>query len=118
ALGVVGRAAGTGSGKTPVINGHIDVVPAGDLTLWTVPPWSATVADGRVYGRGSADMKGGLCCALAALRAIRAAGLTLDGAVAIQSVVGEEDGGIGTLAALERGHTGDAAIVLEPTEMM
>ena len=118
ALGVVGRVGGSGTGKTLVLNGHIDVVPAGDLTLWTVPPWSATVADGRVYGRGSADMKGGLCCALAAVQAIRAAGATLDGTVAIQSAVGEEDGGIGTLAALERGHTGDAAIVLEPTEMM
>jgi acetylornithine deacetylase len=109
---------GRGEGKTLVLNGHIDVVPAGDPRLWTVPPWSATVTDERVYGRGSADMKGGLCCALFAARAIRDAGVQLDGAVAIQSVAGEEDGGIGTLAAIERGHIGDAAIVLEPTELM
>jgi acetylornithine deacetylase len=63
-------------------------------------------------------MKGGLCCALAAIRAIRDAGVRLDGAVLLQSVVGEEDGGLGTLAAIERGHTGDAAIVLEPTQLM
>lgn len=128
AVGVVGRTGGVGHpaaaaptgarGRTLVLNGHVDVVPAGDLDLWTVPPWEATVRDGRVYGRGSVDMKGGLCCALAALRAIRDAGARLEGAVLLQSVIGEEDGGLGTLAAIERGHTGDAAIVLEPTELM
>jgi acetylornithine deacetylase len=122
AVGVVGRAGGDGGtgghGRTLVLNGHVDVVPAGDLDLWTVPPWEATVRDGRVYGRGSVDMKGGLCCALAALRAVREAGIRLQGAVLLQSVIGEEDGGLGTLAAIERGHTGDAAIVLEPTELM
>jgi acetylornithine deacetylase len=122
ALGVVGRLGGDGGtgedGRTLVLNGHVDVVPAGDLDLWTVPPWEATLRDGRVYGRGAVDMKGGLCCALAAIRAIRDAGVRLDGTVLLQSVVGEEDGGLGTLAAIERGHTGDAAIVLEPTELM
>jgi acetylornithine deacetylase len=121
AVGVVGRVgAGSGhvGGPTLVLNGHVDVVPAGDLDRWTVPPWEATVRDGRVYGRGSVDMKGGLCCALAAIRAIRDAGARLEGTVLIQSVIGEEDGGLGTLAAIERGHTGDAAIVLEPTELM
>lgn len=117
ALGVVGRL-GRGRGRTLVLNGHIDVVPAGEPQRWTVPPWEATVRDGRVYGRGSADMKGGLCCALFAARAVRDAGVDLPGAVLVQSVVGEEDGGLGTLAAIERGHTGDAAIVLEPTELM
>jgi acetylornithine deacetylase len=134
AVGVVGRTVGGGrtgaaaptgapartgaQGRTLVLNGHVDVVPAGDLELWTVPPWEATVRDGRVYGRGSVDMKGGLCCALAALRAIRDAGARPGGTVLLQSVIGEEDGGLGTLAAIERGHTGDAAIVLEPTELM
>lgn len=117
ALGVVGRL-GSGAGATLVLNGHIDVVPAGEADRWTVPPWRGTVRDGRVYGRGSADMKGGLCCALFAARAIREAGITLSGSVLLQSVVGEEDGGVGTLAAIRRGYTGDAAIVLEPTEMV
>jgi acetylornithine deacetylase len=117
ALGVVGRY-GRGNGRTLVLNGHVDVVPAGEPQLWSVPPWHATIRDGRVYGRGAADMKGGLCCALFALRAIRDAGVGIGGSVLIQSVVGEEDGGLGTLAAIERGHTGDAAIVLEPTELM
>jgi acetylornithine deacetylase len=117
ALGVVGRL-GRGGGRILVLNGHSDVVPAGEPDRWTVPPWEATVRAGRVYGRGAVDMKGGLCCALFAVRAIRDAGIDLAGTVLIQSVVGEEDGGVGTLAAIERGHTGDGAIVLEPTALM
>ncbi len=117
ALGVVGRT-GTGRGPTLVLNGHVDVVPAGDLERWSVPPWRGTVRDGRVYGRGSADMKGGLCCASFAVRALRDAGVRLRGSALIQSVIGEEDGGLGTLAAIRRGHTGDAAIVLEPTQLV
>lgn len=123
ALGVVGRFgdgsfAAPGDGPVLVLNGHVDVVPAGEPDRWTVPPFEATVKDGRVYGRGSADMKGGLLCALFALRAIREAGVELAGSVLVQSVVGEEDGGLGTLAAVRRGHTGDGAIVLEPTELV
>jgi acetylornithine deacetylase len=119
-LGVVGRfGAGTfrapGTGPTLVLNGHVDVVPAGELRLWSVPPFQATIRDGRVYGRGSADMKAGLLCGLFAIRALIDAGVDLPGAVLLQSVIGEEDGGLGTLAAVRRGHTGDAAIVLEPT---
>lgn len=117
ALGVVGRT-GAGEGPTLILNGHVDVVPAGDLSRWTVPPFHATVRDGHVYGRGSADMKGGLCCALAAVDAVQRAGVRLKGSVLVQSVVGEEDGGLGTLASVERGHTGDGAIVLEPTRLV
>ncbi|MGD2129574.1 MAG: ArgE/DapE family deacylase [Lysobacterales bacterium] len=116
ALGVVGRWNG-GDGPALILNGHIDVVPAGKESRWTLPPWNGTVRDGRVYGRGAADMKGGLCCALFAVRALRKAGVSLGGSVMIQSVAGEEDGGLGTLAAIERGHTADAAIILEPTCM-
>ncbi|MFN2315349.1 MAG: ArgE/DapE family deacylase [Gemmatimonadales bacterium] len=117
AVGVVGRW-GSGTGPTLILNGHVDVVPAGDLSRWTVPPFQATVRQARVYGRGAVDMKGPLCCALEAVRAIQRAGITLGGTVVIQSVVGEEDGGLGTLATIQRGHTGDAAIILEPTELM
>lgn len=117
ALGVVGTL-GRADGPTLILNGHIDVVPAGELERWRYPPWQGTVDNGRVYGRGSADMKGGLCCALFAARAIRDAGFELPGRLMIQSVIGEEDGGAGTLAAIERGHCGDAAIIMEPTELM
>lgn len=117
ALGVVGTWGGD-RGHRLILNGHVDVVPAGEPARWTVPPFRATVRDGRVFGRGAADMKGGLCCALYAVKALRRAGVELPGSVTIQSVVGEEDGGLGTLATVLRGHTGDGAIVLEPTELV
>ncbi len=114
ALGVVG-ALGEGGGRTLILNGHVDVVPAGDEANWRYPPWQATVAEGRVYGRGTADMKGGVACMLHAAKAIRDAGVRLSGRLLIETVVGEEDGGIGTLAAVLRGYRGDGAIVVEPT---
>ena len=120
ALGVVGHI-GKGDGPTLILNGHVDVVPAGDRDRWSVDPWRGTVRGDRIYGRGSVDMKGPLCCAIAAVRAIRDADIRLEGRAVIQSVVGEEDGGIGTLAAIRRGwrgYRGDAAIVLEPTQLV
>lgn len=115
-LGVVG-VSGLGNGPALIFNGHVDVVPAGDESLWRFPPWQATIAGGWVYGRGALDMKGGLACAIFAAKAIRDAGVRLKGRLLIQSVIGEEDGGCGTLAAVLRGHTGDGAIVVEPTEL-
>lgn len=117
-LGVVGSY-GRGDGPTLILNGHTDVVPAGELDRWHYPPWRATLneADGNVYGRGALDMKGGLCCALFAVKAIIDAGVQLKGRVLVQSVIGEEDGGAGTLAAVLHGPKADAAIVVEPTEL-
>jgi acetylornithine deacetylase len=123
ALGVVGwtgpAAAGKrgGSGRDLLLNGHIDVVPVGDEAAWTTAPWDPALRDGRVYGRGAVDMKGGLCCALFAAKAIRDAGVGLRGRLSVASVVGEEDGGTGTLATLLRGHTADAAVIAEPTRL-
>jgi acetylornithine deacetylase len=119
-LGVVGVLGGTdaSAGRSLILNGHIDVVPAGDASNWRYPPWQATLDDGRVYGRGTADMKGGLCCALFAAQALRDAGVRLKGRLMIESVIGEEDGGVGTLAAVLRGYTADGAVVVEPTELM
>lgn len=117
ALGVVGVMGGHGPGRDLIFNGHVDVVPAGDEANWRYPPWRGTVADGRVYGRGAVDMKGGLCCALFAARAIRKAGIRLQGRLLVESVVGEEDGGMGTLAAVLRGYRADGAVVVEPTEL-
>ncbi|MGB1251614.1 MAG: ArgE/DapE family deacylase [Candidatus Promineifilaceae bacterium] len=116
-LGVVGSM-GKGNGRSLILNGHVDVVPAGELENWTVDPWRATVKDGKVFGRGALDMKGGLCCALFAAKAIRDAGIELDGKLMIQAVIGEEDGGVGALATCLRGYSADAAIIMEPTELM
>ena len=92
-------------------------MPVGDEAAWTTPPWDPAVRDGRVYGRGAVDMKGGLCCALFAAKAIRDAGVRLRGRLSVASVVGEEDGGTGTLATILRGHTADGAVVVEPTRL-
>ena len=118
ALGVVGAMGENAGGRSLILNGHVDVVPAGEGANWRYPPWQATVADGRVYGRGACDMKGGLVCALYAAKAIRDAGVRLRGQLLIESVVGEEDGGVGTLAAVLRGYRADGAVVVEPTEMI
>jgi acetylornithine deacetylase len=115
-VGVVGTL-GDGNGPTLILNGHVDVVPIGDAAQWSVDPWDATTGDGTVIGRGACDMKGGIAAALAALRAIRANGVKLKGRVSLHSVVAEEDGGAGTLATLVRGHRGDGAISMEPTEL-
>jgi acetylornithine deacetylase len=117
ALGLVGSW-GAASGPTLVLNGHIDVVPPGDLAQWASrDPYCGVTRDGAVYGRGACDMKGGLVCNLFAIAAIRAAGIQLKGRVLLESVVGEEDGGLGTFATLLRGYRGDAAIIPEPTDL-
>ncbi len=125
ALGVVGwtgepadgGVADPAGGRDLLLNGHIDVVPVGDTAAWTTSPWDPVVRDGRVYGRGAVDMKGGLCCALFAAKAVRDAGIRLRGRLSVASVVGEEDGGTGTLAAILRGHVADGAVVVEPTRL-
>jgi acetylornithine deacetylase len=116
-LGVVGVLGEDRGGRSLILNGHTDVVPAGDPSNWRYPPWQGTIADGRVYGRGSVDMKGGLCCALLAAKALREAGVRLAGRLIVESVIGEEDGGVGTLAAVLRGYRADGAIIIEPTEL-
>ncbi len=109
---------GDNDGPTLILNGHIDVVPPGDVSQWTTgSPYSGRLEDGKVYGRGACDMKGGLVCNLFAVKAIQAAGIKLKGRVLLQSVVGEEDGGLGTFATLRRGYRGDAAIITEPTNL-
>jgi acetylornithine deacetylase len=113
--GVVGTMKGQDSGRSLILNGHVDVVPPGDPANWRFPPWEGIVHEGRVYGRGAVDMKGGLACALFAVKAIRDADVQLRGPVLVESVIGEEDGGIGTLAACARGYHADGAIVVEPT---
>ena len=117
ALGVVGTLAGTGGGRSLILNGHVDVVPPGDPALWRHPPFGAELENGRIFGRGALDMKGAVVAAAHALRAVREAGPALRGTVHLTSVVGEEDGGLGTLATILRGYRADGAIVLEPTEL-
>jgi acetylornithine deacetylase len=116
-LGVVGSMGAGIDGCNLILNGHIDTVAPGDEANWNHPPLRGTIYGGRVYGRGVADMKGGLCCAIFAAKAIEDAGVKLKGRLLIQSVIGEEDGGVGALATVLRGHTADAAVIMEPTEL-
>jgi acetylornithine deacetylase len=117
AWGLVGRMAGSGDGASVMFNGHIDVVPVGDPGAWTDHPFAGQTRDGRLYGRGSCDMKAGLLASYWAVQAIRAAGVQLRGDVLIASVQGEEDGGLGTFATLDRGWRADACVIPEPTDL-
>lgn len=114
---VVGVLKGKGNGRSIVLNGHVDVVPEGDLSKWDHPPYSGKIIDGKLYGRGSTDMKGGNVSLLLAVRAIKELGIKLKGDIIFHSVIEEESGGSGTLAAVLKGYGGDGAIIPEPTNM-
>ncbi|MGD6966693.1 peptidase [Rossellomorea vietnamensis] len=114
---VVGSIKGKGGGRSIILNGHIDVVPKGDESAWNIDPYSGEYLNGKVFGRGSTDMKGGTVALLLAVEALRENGIELKGDIIFQSVIEEESGGTGTLAALVRGYTADAAIIPEPTNL-
>lgn len=117
---VVGRLPGSASAQANslIINGHIDVAEVGDDASWTYPPFSLTRgADGRLYGRGVADMKGGLAASLFAIQMLREHGVELAGDLLFQSVIGEEAGEAGTLVALERGYQADYAVVVDTSNL-
>ncbi len=108
--------ASIGSGpRGLVLNGHYDVVPVGDG--WTRDPWGAEIVDGRLYGRGSADMKAGVACAMAAFVACARAVPDPKARLLLTLVIDEEDAGRGTRAAIADGLDCDWAVVCEPTEL-
>ncbi len=107
---------GTGGGRSLLLSGHMDNVTVEPVDDWSRDPFGAVLEDGKLYGRGTADMKGGLIAAVSALRSLRQAGVSLKGDVIFASAVNEEHGGNGTLAFLDKGITADAAIVMEPSE--
>jgi acetylornithine deacetylase len=103
------------SGRSLILQGHIDVVPEGPAEMWSFPPYGATIRDGWMYGRGAHDMKAGVAAMIFAMDAIRAAGLEPAADVHIQSVTEEESTGNGALSTLIRGYRADAALIPEPT---
>lgn len=108
---------GTGGGKSLMFSVHADVVP-GVAGKTAQDPFVPVIKDGRLYGRGANDMKGGIAAALTAFAFLREQGVALRGDLGFESVVDEEMGGAnGTLAGRLRGNRADAAIVPEPTNM-
>jgi len=117
---LVGKLKSSGKGKSLIFNGHVDVVPPGPKEAWTkADPWSGTISEDKIYGRGSCDMKGGLSAVMIAIKAILKSGFLPEGDVIIESVVGEEmmNTEVGTGAVIDEGYRADAAIVVEPTSM-
>jgi len=99
-----------------VLQGHVDVVPTGDLDKWiNRDPFSGAISGGVIHGRGACDMKAGVAVNLAVARALVTSGVRVERAFAIHSVVSEEDGGLGAFATMLRGHRGEAAVLTEPT---
>jgi len=91
---VVGRLKGTGAGKNLLFNGHLDTVPPGDIE-WEYGPFSGEVVDGRIYGRGSADMKSGLAAMIIAAKALKKSNIQLKGDLIIAGTAGEETDSVG-----------------------
>lgn len=107
-----------GSDELPalILQGHVDVVPTGDLNNWEDGnPWSGYIKNNAVHGRGACDMKAGVAANLAVARALVDSGVKLKRSLAVHSVISEEDGGLGAFATMLRGHRGEAAVISEPT---
>lgn len=107
------RLRGNGTGKTLLLNGHMDTVPPYEMTI---EPYAGIVKEGSVWGRGANDMKGGLASMIIAMLAIKRSGVQLKGDVLLTAVVGEETESDGTEAFVVNGGTADGAIVGEPSE--
>ncbi|MGH2915951.1 MAG: ArgE/DapE family deacylase [Solirubrobacteraceae bacterium] len=114
---LVARAPGAGGGRSLLFNGHVDVVPAEPVALWTSPPFEGHVRDGRLYGRGACDMKGGVAAMVFAAEMLATMGVALRGELIVNTVTDEESTAAGALACAGRGLRADAAIVPEPTEL-
>ena len=110
---VIARIKGAGPGRRVVLNGHLDTFPAGDRTLWTVDPFGGDVIDGRLYGRGAADMKGGIAASMMAFRLMAQSRQAWSGELVLTLAADEETmgkWGSGYLLETIPHATGDALI--------
>jgi len=101
-------------GRSLILNGHIDVVPVGQESLWSSPPFTARIDGDRLYGRGALDMKAGIVAYTGAMQALQSLGVEPAAQVYLQSVIEEECTGNGALACLVEGYRADAALIPEP----
>lgn len=106
-----------GRSATPalMLNGHLDIVPAGERDLWNTDPFEAVVRDGRIFGRGASDNKGGVTAIFLAALAVHRAKIRLPAPVVVAGVMGEKTGGAGTTFLLDQGIHPQQAIVAEWT---
>ncbi|TDH35175.1 ArgE/DapE family deacylase [Pseudohoeflea suaedae] len=114
---IVATLKGTGGGRSLLLNGHTDVIPVGDGEGWSDNPWSASIKEGRIYGRGSCDMKSGVASHILAVQYLKELGLTPKGDVMINIVIDEEVSGHGTLDTVIRGYSADAGISGETSDL-
>ena len=112
---LIARQRGAGGGRSLVFNGHIDVVSAEPRQAWTSDPFVAQQRDGKLYGRGACDMKGGVAAMVFALESLAALGVRLNGDLLVATNTDEESSGAGGTALVERGLRADAGIATEPT---
>lgn len=106
-----------GSGKMLVVSGHLDVVTAGDESEWTYPPFGGEIHDGKMYGRGTTDMKAGLCALIIAMIELKEEGANFKGKIRLAATVGEEVGMYGSKQLVEEGYIdgADGFLIAEPS---
>jgi acetylornithine deacetylase len=114
---IVGTLKGTGGGQSLLLNGHTDVIPVGKGEGWSDDPWSARIKNGRIYGRGSCDMKSGVASHILAVQYLKKLELTPKGDVMVNVVIDEEVSGHGTLDTVIRGYHADAGISGETSDL-
>ena len=108
---------GKKKGRVILLNGHMDVVPVGNIDAWKCDPFSATLSKGRIYGRGSVDMKGGLAAVAIACKAfVEEHGDNFEGSIILTGVVDEESAGLGTKHLVENGIKAHMAVIAEPSD--
>lgn len=106
---------GTGGGRNLLFNGHVDTVSPEPKKAWTSDPYRAELREGRLYGRGACDQKGGVAAMVFAAEVLSACDVTLAGDLLVSTVTDEESTSAGALATVARRPRADAAIVTEPT---
>ena len=112
---LVARFAGAGGGRSLLLNGHIDVVSGEPKARWTDDPNTPVVRDGKLYGRGACDMKGGVAAMVLAAEVLARLGVRLAGDLIVNTITDEESTGAGGIASVAHGVRADAGIVPEPT---